>query len=242
MRKRIFVLEDETAWRDFILDALRSLGDVEVCHFSDCTGLKARLRRDEPDLLVLDWNLPDGTGLSMVRIVREEFKSNVPAIILTSRDSESDVIKALQMGADDFVTKPVSAAILAARSEALLRRSASAIERSREAETISGVTFDLKHKTICLTGNEGEGAGTPDALLTAKEFDLALLLFRAIGSPVSREAIYAKIWHTEPSVQSRTLDVHVTQIRRKLNLRPEAGFRLSTVYGFGYRLESLRAA
>jgi len=242
MKKRVFVLDDEAVWRDFVTHALGTLPNIEVETFRDCAALKARLRRDQPDLFILDWNLPDGTGLTMVRLLREEFRSDVPAILFTSREAEADVVAALQMGADDFASKPVSAAILAARAEALLRRRVSIAHEPKPVERIANVEFDAKRQIVTFLGKDG---GPHRALcdnLTAKEFELALLLFRSIGTPVSRDAIYAKIWKAEPSMQSRTLDAHIAQIRRKLELRPANGFQLSTIYGYGYRLERLEEA
>jgi DNA-binding response OmpR family regulator len=135
------------------------------------------------------------------------------------------------MGADDCATKPVGAAVLLARVNSLLRR-AYRPDQCGDRETYGAYEFDVGAKQVFLNG--------PAVDLTQKEFELALLLFRNMGRPLSRTYILGRVWKHVVDVSSRTMDTHVSMLRVKLNLRPEWGYRLAPVYGYGYRLDSVR--
>ncbi|MFV0644864.1 MAG: response regulator transcription factor [Sphingomonadaceae bacterium] len=229
MKNSVFALDDDPQWLQAIEDAVLG-SDIALERFTRFADFKRHIRRASPDLIVLDWNLGDVTGLDVLQWLRNDLSSPVPVIMLTSRDAETHIVTALETGADDYVTKPVALPVLRARLRALLRRAQQQTEPAGQ-EIYGDVKFDCETRTV-----ERE---VPVKRLSNREFDLALLLFRNIGSPIARDTIYTKIWGNEPSVQSRTLDSHITALRRKLNLRPEYGYMLSTIYGFGYRLEQL---
>lgn len=179
------------------------------------------------DLFIIDWNLPDLSGINVVEWIRNQIGAQPPVLLLTNRVSDDDMITALRAGADDYVTKPFQPAVLLARVEALARRSS--VTLSRSTETFGPYDFELTTKTLRQDGEP--------IRLTPKEFSLALLLFRNLNRAVSRTYIFETIWGMDPDLSTRTLDIHVSKIRAKLGLKPETGFRLAPVYGYGYRLE-----
>ena len=189
------------------------------------------LHRETFDLFVIDWNLPDLSGLNVLEWIRNQIGAQPPVLLLTNRVSEEDMVAGLRAGADDFVTKPFQPAVLLARVEALARRST--INLSRTTEAYAQFDFELTSKTL---RREGETVH-----LTPKEFSLALLLFRNLNRAVSRTYIFETIWGMDPDLSTRTLDIHISKIRSKLRLRPESGYRLTPVYGYGYRLEEFLA-
>jgi DNA-binding response OmpR family regulator len=148
---------------------------------------------------------------------------------MTSRSREEDVVAALSAGADDYMTKPIRNAELIARVEALVRRTNQHAPRSFETIEVGRYRINPATRTCCLGGSLIE--------LTCREFDLALLMFQYVGRILSREQIGAAVWGQPESAISRTLDTHVSKVRAKLQLRPENGLRLASVYGHGYRLD-----
>jgi DNA-binding response OmpR family regulator len=224
---RIAVLDDDQAQTDFICQTLSEAG--HICHaFSSGRELVRQLRRQTFDLLVLDWNVPDLTGEEVLRWVRQSLSDRLPVLFMTSRSRETDITSILNLGADDYVVKPVAGSILLARIGSLLRR-AYQLNDSATRDVYGDYDFDLRAKQVLLKG-------TPVAL-TQKEFALALLLFQHLSRPLSRAHILDVIWKQSTEVPSRTMDTHVSMLRAKLNLRPEHGYRLTPIYGYGYRLE-----
>jgi DNA-binding response OmpR family regulator len=211
----------------------RALTDAgHTCQtFALAKSLMAALRRDTFDLLILDWNLPDVSGVETIRWVNENLAAPPPMLLLTSRSSEADVVDGLNTGADDYVVKPVQPTVLLARVNALLRRAFPAKPAER-IETFAGYVFDTAAETVRIDGAEAPA-------LTSKEFSLALLLFRNAHRALSRAHILEAVWGRNPDLPTRTLDMHISRIRAKLSLRPETGFRLAPVYSYGYRLERL---
>ena len=179
------------------------------------------------DLLILDWNLPDESGLSILRSLREG-GSALPVLFLTARTDEADIVAGLREGADDYVGKPASQAELLARVDALLRRTSVQKDAATEAGA-EPYRIDLQRRRVELAGQE--------IPLTDREFDLALFLFRRRGRVVSREALLESIWNIRGDVATRTVDTHISRLRKKLGLAGEHGWRLNAVYQHGYRLE-----
>lgn len=179
------------------------------------------------DLLILDWNLPDESGLSILRSLREA-DLTLPVLFLTARSGEDDIVAGLREGADDYVSKPAAQRELLARVGALLRRSQPRAEAFEE-EGIEPFHIDLARRRIELSGQE--------VALTEREFDLAVFLFRRQGRVVSREMLLESIWNIRGDVATRTVDTHVSRLRKKLGLDGESGWRLNAVYQHGYRLE-----
>jgi DNA-binding response OmpR family regulator len=183
-------------------------------------------------MLLLDWEIPDISGLDVLRWARDNFGQALPIMFVTSRTEEDDLVVGLQAGADDYIMKPVRQGELVARIAALQRRLAP-LPQQDNAFTIAAYEVDPARAAISLQGREIE--------LAPKEFELALLFFRNPGRLFSRDVISNTVWNREIPATSRTLDTHLSNIRRKLRLRPENGVKLASSYALGYRLELLAA-
>lgn len=225
---RIAVLEDDDRQRDWMNSFLIALG--HVCHpYADGQRLMRDLRRESFDLLVLDWNLPGLSGLDVVRWVRNHLHSRVPVLFVTSHLEEADLVEAMKAGADDYMTKPVRVPELMARLHALIRRAYP--ERVGDTLVVGDYVFDQSAKTLSWRGQPVE--------LKHREYELAYLLFSRMGELLSRQYLQENVWGGQADVLSRTLDTHISRLRIKLGLKPDNGFRLSSVYSLGYRLEAL---
>lgn len=223
-------LEDDLAQSQFIAQSLVAAG-YPCTQFHTGKALIAALTKTHSfDLLILDWEIPDVSGLDVLHWVRNNQGYALPVLFLTSRTSETDLVAGLQAGADDYMLKPIRAGELVARVQALIRRM-NPIVPSSERFSFGPYDIDPIEATISLNG--------VDVLLAPKEFELALLLFRNPGRLFSRDVLAASVWNREIPATSRTLDTHLSNIRRKLKLRPENGVRLNASYALGYRLESL---
>lgn len=223
---RIAILEDDADQAELIRSHLSSIGH-ECLVYGSGKSLILDAGRESFDLFLLDWQVPDLSGEEVLRWVRINVATPVPVMFVTNRDSEKDIVSALEQGADDYMRKPFNRAELLARVGALLRRAYP--QKSAETLTIEAYSFDMKNQTITLSGIVID--------VTQKEFDLALFLFQNLGRLLSRGHILGAVWGRAVEIPSRTMDTHVSRIRTKLNLRPESGFKLTPVYNYGYRLE-----
>lgn len=221
-------LEDDPAQAQLIQKTLDDAGYVCTV-FPKGKGLIAALSHAHPFcLLLLDWEVPDLSGLDVLRWVRSNLGHGVPVMFLTSRTDEEDLVLGLQAGADDYVSKPLRSKELVARVNALLRRG----QPAPNAETsfrCGAYEVDVANSAIRLHGQA--------IVLAPKEYELALLFFRNPDRLFSRDVISSSVWNREIPATSRTLDTHLSNIRRKLQLRPEHGVRLNASYALGYRLE-----
>jgi DNA-binding response OmpR family regulator len=229
---RIAALEDDGV-QLAALSKVITEADHSCQTFALARLLMTALRRESFDLLVVDWNLPEISGLEMIAWVHQNLTVPPPILLLTSRATAADMVRGLEAGADDYIIKPYQPEVLVARVGALLRRGA-AVRGSEQTETHGDYVFDTAADTVRIRGEL--------IPLTSKEFGLALLLFRNLHRPLSRAHILEAVWGRNPSLPTRTLDVHVSRVRAKLNLRPEQGFHLTPVYSFGYRLERLESS
>lgn len=235
---RVAILDDEPAELARVEQTLREIpGPGEAAwslhRFERGEDLLRQLRRETFDLLILDWQLPDLSGLSLLRWTREHMDSPPAAIMLTSRDAESDIVQALNTGADDYLSKPFRPNELKARVNAVLRRHGLQRSSSEELLSFNDLTFDDAELTVTR-------AGAPISL-TEREYRLARCLFANLGRPLSREYLYERFWTHEEIASSRPLDTHIYRLRNKLGLTADRGWQLLTIYGYGYRLESVAA-
>ena len=226
---RIAVLDDEADARAFVIQTLMEAG--HFCYeFQNARTLTTRLRQDTFDLLIVDWNMPDKSGIEIITWMRENMEHPVPSLLLTNRNNDEDIVTGLNAGADDYVIKPVQPPVLLARIGAIRRRTG-----PREAigsnETYGPYTLQPARQTVAVEGET--------ITLTAKEFELTATLFRNLHRPLSRAYLLEMVWGLNPDLPTRTLDAHISRIRAKLGLRPERGFRLIPVYSYGYRLEAI---
>jgi DNA-binding response OmpR family regulator len=221
-RPRILLVEDEPSIAVPFGQALQREGFDPLMAGTARDAL--RLARDEqPDLVVLDIGLPDGDGRDVCRLLRRE--STVPILIVTASGTETDRIVGLELGADDYVVKPFSAAEVAARIRAILRRGGSP-PPARIA--VDGLAIDLGARQVTLDGSEVE--------LSRKEFDLLARLARDSGRVVTREDLMADVWDVNWFGSTKTLDVHIGWLRGKLGDDPANPRFIHTVRGVGFRL------
>lgn len=224
---RIALLEDDPSLAELVEITLES-GGHGTHHYPDCRSIKVALRQESFDLLLLDWQLPDGDGVDVLQWARQTLKPSPPVIMVTSRADDAAVIRALEAGADDYVVKPIVPAVLLARVGALLRRTYVIPAKVGGLESHFGVTFDHDQ---CVATIGGE-----NITLTTKEFGLALNLFRNMHRALSRTHLLEAVWGRNPDLPTRTLDVHISRLRQRLALA-DNGFKLTSVQSFGYRLE-----
>jgi len=224
---KIAVLDDDPVQLETISSVAETAGYRPVL-FSRAQALISALRKDTFDLLIVDWNLPDRSGLEVLAWARTNLKPPPPMLLVTSRAEDEDIVAGLNAGADDYLPKPLSAAVLEARINALMRR-AYAQPSTPGAEVHGDTVFHDSAGAVTRNGKT--------VVLTAKEYALAQLLFRNLHRALSRTYILETVWGNEPNLNSRSLDMHISRIRTKLELRPEQGFRLTPIYSYGYRLE-----
>ncbi|EGF32794.1 DNA-binding response regulator [Oxalobacteraceae bacterium IMCC9480] len=226
---RIAVLDDDRTQTDLVCQVLSGAG--HTCHaFQSGKEMLNQLRRESFDMLIIDWQVPDLSGADVLRWAREKLPAVLPVLFMTSRSGEDDIVAGLAAGADDYMIKPIRRGELVARVQALLRR-AYPTQNTIEQIQFSHYIFEPRTGRLLDHGEPVE--------LTQKEFDLALLLFRNLGRPLSRAYILEAVWSRDVEIPSRTMDTHVSRVRTKLKLRPENGFRLAPVYSYGYRLEQV---
>lgn len=228
----IYLFEDNPYEAAFFCSCLQDRGH-EVRHFTRSVDLMDELLRQRPHLVVLDWVVAEVNGYVALRRIRERLGSSVPVAMLTCMDGNESIIEALEGGADDYLVKPMTRALLVARIEALLRRAQ--IGHERQAMTIDCPPYALDFRQQRLSV---DGAAVT---LTPKEFDLAWILFSNVNSFVPKAELLAGVWGRRAEIATHTVTQHVHVLRKKLMLK-ENGFRLSAVYGTGYRLERETAA
>jgi two-component system response regulator RegX3 len=225
VRPRILIVEDETDIAGLIKHTLErhAEADAEIAGSGDM-ALKAFGDRP-PDLVILDLNLPVLSGVEVCRLLRARQDSkNVPIIMLTARTSEDDRVKGLEMGADDYITKPFSPRELTARVKAVLRRNGQVAEKPAAAYKGTRLVADFEAVAVAVDG-------TP-VRLTRREFELLRYLVQNKNRVVSRDRLLERVWGYDRLVETRSVDVHVGRLRAKL---AEAGRQIETVVGLGYR-------
>jgi len=231
---KILVVEDDDALRETLAYNL-GREDYNVRAVEDGLSALESARKDHPDLVLLDLMLPGMDGIEVCRILRQEM--NVPILILTARDDEIDRVVGLEIGADDYITKPFSMRELMARVKAHLRRERLIREEvgGRQATTMPDIlTFD--NLSLDLTRREILLNGVP-LTLKPKEYDLLLFLAQHRRQALSRQFLLERVWGWDFSGGTRTVDVHVHWLRQKIEIDPANPTRIVTVRGSGYRFE-----
>src|SRR3954469_1225774 len=224
-RKKVLLVEDESSIAEPLADALRREAfDVQLAGTA-AEALESFSARP-PDLVLLDVMLPDGDGREVLREIRR--LSRVPVVMLTARGEEMDRVLGLELGADDYVTKPFSSAELVARMRAVLRRSAAEPTGDATGTLEAGdVTMNLDTRRVTRAGDPIE--------LTVKEFELLRVLLEQAGKLVKREELVSEVWDTNWFGSTKTLDVHISSLRRKLGDDPGSPRYVHTVRGVGFR-------
>jgi len=226
---KVAILEDELAQSQLIESWL--LPGSYNCHtYSTGQSLLDALSTTSFDLLLIDWELPDINGPEVMETVRNIMKIDTPIIFITSRDSEEDIVRALNSGADDYLVKPVRQFEFLARVKANTKRTQSPTSDSSQ-DNYSPYSFKPANQLAFINENVVE--------LSSKEFELAYYIFQNQGKLLERKDILSTVWQQEADLNTRTVDTHMSIIRKKLAISPENGWRLKSIYGHGYRLEKL---
>lgn len=224
----IYVVEDDISIQEIETFALGSVG-YRVEGFATAGGFYAALDRELPDLALLDIMLPDEDGLAMVKKLRQRQDTiMLPVIMVTAKTTEIDKVKGLDIGADDYMTKPFGVMELISRVKALLRRSAGQEEKDKLLKC-GDILLDRERRAVYVKDVPCE--------LTYKEYELLKLLMVNMGIVTTREVILDRVWGTSFEGESRTLDMHIKTLRQKLG---EEGGQIKTVRNVGYMMETVR--
>lgn len=221
---RILLVEDERSLREPLAFLLEREG-YRVSTAKDGPAALDAFDRDNPDLILLDLMLPGLPGTEVCRQVRAQ--SSVPIIMLTAKDSEADIVVGLELGADDYVTKPYSSRELLARMRAILRRRGDVDAATEDVLTAGEVTMDVERHTVTVRGEP--------TVLPLKEHELLEVLMRNAGRVLTRGQLMDRVWGSDYVGDTKTLDVHVKRIRGRIERDPASPVMLITVRGLGYR-------
>jgi two-component system response regulator RegX3 len=228
---KILVVEDEESFRDALAFMLTKEGFEVVLAATGLEGIQ-QFESANPDLILLDLMLPEVAGTEVCKYVRT--KSSTPIIMLTAKDTEIDKVVGLELGADDYVTKPFSTRELIARIRAVLRRGGETDDQTMSGQLleIGGVSMDLDRHELSVNGVQ--------VSMPLREFELLELLMRNAGRVLTRGQLMDRIWGANYVGDGKTLDVHIKRIRAKIEADPANPVLLSTVRGLGYRYEGRR--
>lgn len=224
---RILIVEDEESFSDPLSYLLEKEG-FEVAVAADGNEALGVFERDGADLILLDLMLPGMSGTEVCRQVRQ--RSNVPVIMLTAKDSEIDKVVGLELGADDYVTKPYSSRELVARVRAVLRRQGEPEELVSATLGAGPVRMDVERHVVSVDGEQ--------VSLPLKEFELLEMLLRNAGRVLTRGQLIDRVWGSDYVGDTKTLDVHVKRLRSKIEPDPSSPRHLLTVRGLGYKFEA----
>jgi len=223
------VIEDSRSQAEVLKALLKSEGhQVEV--FADGGSCLEAIKTRSFDFFIVDWNLPDIGGDEVLKRIREQCGWDVPVVFCTGRTDEEAASDILHLGADDYIPKPIRYMEFMARIHALLRRRKPRVS----ILNFGGIEIDLEGRRIRLAG--------ADVDLTQREFELAVILLQNIGRVLSRDELLTSVWSRDAGVDTRTVDTHASRLRKKLGLAGESGLMLSSVYGQGYRLDTVQGS
>jgi two-component system, OmpR family, KDP operon response regulator KdpE len=222
---QLLVVEDDERIRTALIRALRERGHAVTSAATALDGLRQAVD-DRPDLVVLDLGLPDLDGAELLRMLRAV--STVPVIVATARDDDDSVVQALDAGADDYVVKPFPAGQLEARIRAVLRRAAGDADAASAPVTVGELTVDPRSRRVTHAGQPVD--------LSPKEFDLLAYLVARAGAVVTKRELLAEVWRLPYGGSDKTVDVHLSWLRRKLGESAAEPRLLQTVRGVGVRL------
>jgi len=223
--KKILLIDDDPVLLDTLRYRLTREGFLVITAEDGVAGLELA-RQEKPDLVVLDLMLPELDGFDVCRILRKE--SNLPILMLTARETETDKVVGLELGADDYLTKPFSLRELIARIRALIRRAGvSEAQETPPVLSAGGVQVDTARREVLIKGEP--------VALKPKEFDLLAYLIANKGLALSREQLMEKVWGYEYEGEARTIDVHIRWLRVRIEADPSHPQLIETVRGVGYR-------
>ena len=221
----IYILEDDTDQAElyaFWLD------EYNCTVFHKARDLIKQIPYQVPDILIIDWNLPVVDGLDVLHWLKGSRYEDIPVIFLTARNTEDDIVTALTDGADDYIIKPTSEAIIKARIKAVTRRLLNKNSQLLIESNTHPYKFDHKSNTVAYKNT--------NVSLTNKEYDLALYFFSNEGLLISRDQLLESIWVKSSDVSTRTVDTHISRLRKKLLLNGTHGWKLVSIYHQGYKI------
>ena len=220
----IWCVEDDPSIREIEVYALHSTG-LEARGFADGAEFWEALEKEQPELVILDVMLPGEDGVAILKRLRaDERYRDIPVIMATARSTEFDKVQSLDLGADDYITKPFGMMEMVSRVKAVLRRSQP--EQTAALLKLDGLTLDESQHTVTIDGQR--------ITLTYKEYELLRLFLSHPGMAFSREQLLQTVWNTDYAVETRTVDMHIRTLRQKLG---DYGRYIETIRGVGYRLE-----
>lgn len=228
---KIAFLEDDLAYAETLKEWMEEAG-YEVDHFAMGLDFLRKFPNTQYDLCVFDWQLPDMEGPDVMESLKLRSNKLPPIIFVTGHNEEAEIVRVIESGADDFIVKPVSKPLLMARINALLRRTNAEI-KDNALTGFGSLAVDSKRRLAWIDGEEVK--------LTDKEFDLAYYFLKNEGILLSRTHLMQVVWGTSAEVETRKVDVHVSHLRTKLKLTPEFGWKLTSIYQQGYRLERVES-
>lgn len=224
----VYVTDDEPNICKLVAFGLKDEG-FETATFTDGNSLLEAIQKRKPDAIILDWMMPPPDGLTICRSLRsKEDTKYIPILLLTARGAEVDKVLGLEMGADDYIVKPFGVKEVCARVRAVLRRTENQVTPQQEEKIKGGdITVDIVSHTVT--------KGDKPIELTAKEFDLLVMLMRNAGRVLTRDTLLDRVWGVEYFGDTRTVDVHVRYLRQKIEDNPDTPQLLQTVRGVGYK-------
>lgn len=223
----IAILEDIPAQAELLTRWIANAGHQPVMRH-DGNAFLELIGQEHADMLLLDWDVPGKTGIEILHWARAELGNALPILMLTQHDSESDIVYALDAGADDYVIKPLRERELVARMQAQLRKYYPEAQGAKRIE-VGDYVLDATARVVTAKGRSVE--------LGQREFDIAVMLFSNIGRIVSKDVLLKKIWGNVDRKLDPTLATYVSKLRTQLVLRAKNGLVVSTIYNYGYRLE-----
>ena len=223
----IYIVDDEPHIRHLAAVGLKDAG-FETAEFSDGAVLLHAVNQKQPDAILLDWMMPGQDGLSVLKTLRQNAATRpIPILMMTARSDEVDRVLGLELGADDYVTKPFSLKELAARVRAVIRRQEYLAAPEAQSFSGGGLELDYSRRRVLKNGEPVE--------LTQREFELLYTLMKSPGRVFTREMLLDTVWKVDFYGDTRTVDVHVRYLRQKLEDEPDNPKRILTVRGVGYR-------
>lgn len=227
---RVIILEDDSDQADLLCAWLADAGHHSEVYADGKSFIRA-YARESFDIVVLDWMVPEASGMQVLRHLRAHLDAKIPVVFITQRDSERDVVEALEAGADDYITKPIRQAETLARVNAIGRRFGLVEKQMDEIIELPPYHINTVAREVMIDGVQVD--------MTQKEYELTLFLFRNLGRVISRGHLLEMVWGTSSKINTRTVDTHVSRIRNKLALDEQDGWKLTSVYRHGYRLEKI---
>ena len=227
---KIAIVDDDPSLAELVSIWLSDAG-YECTNYTSGQDFIKTVNTEQFDLLLLDWVMPDFDGEQVLEWIRSQSDLDMPVIFVTARDTEDDISKILTQGADDYIVKPVKQKELVARIKAVTRRLTP--QHDQQEMIFGNLRIDPTSRVVSKVGEPVK--------LTEKEFKLILFIFKNIGRLLSRDQILSAVWGYDEGINTRTVDTHMSRIRKKLDLSQENGWRLSSIYHQGYRLERVEA-